>query len=131
VVAGEYRSVEFEVANLAEFPLCALTLQIRQVGDWGDCSWDQINLDIDCDEAQDTRRAGGAGVAGAGRGGGIRVLISGLVDCSLPEVVVQGCACCRLLVCPLEPGYLTLAARVLNHEGEVLFQGLVFSVLAT
>jgi hypothetical protein len=67
VVTGEYRSVEFEVVNLAEFPLCALTLQIRQVGDWGDCTWDQINLDIDCDEAQETRGAGGGG----GRGGGL------------------------------------------------------------
>ena len=83
--------------------LSSATLQIRQVGDWGQICWDDVD------------------VGGGGERDKLRVMFSGMMDEALPTVLARATYSTHIHVCVLEAGFLTLAARVCNDQG-VLFQ---------
>ena len=115
---GQQARVLIEVANLGTRSVEDLTLQIRQAEGHGDprAVWKPPAVAPDAQACADTR---------------LWVLFAGVLDSVLLGLGKGETRTSGLGVCVMEPGWLSLAARVVRGDGCVLFDALVLHVLCT
>jgi len=107
LLVGEFVRVEVTVGNLSQQPLSALTLQIFQSGDDNDNGGEPPVATLR-DQVGGSRPLDGQPIEGQG----VRVAFSGVLDNALPCLSPGATFRSEFGVCALDPGYLTLAARV-------------------
>ena len=125
LTVGDMVRMEVVAVNLSQEARSCLTLQIREGS--ASCTRD--------DAARGHFQLSGNSPSMPGDGEQadeppIRVAFSGVLDNALPRLPPGATHRTELKMCVLEPGYVSLAARVCDHEGASLAQGIILHVMA-